>query len=145
MRQCTYCKAHEMLKEALKHKSGGCENILDRWHDDDKYRKSLSDIGWAEEQIIQSHWKIISKLLHGKKEVGTRVVSSGPNSGSMLPSLSSILVSPMATAPGVGAGLAPSSPKALITSRTWRGSASTRSSRELHRTVLLRIWSRLSR
>ena len=24
-----------------------------RWHDDDKYRKSLSDIGWTEEHIIQ--------------------------------------------------------------------------------------------
>ena len=24
-----------------------------RWHKDDNYRKSLSDIGWAEEQIIQ--------------------------------------------------------------------------------------------
>ena len=29
------------------------KNILERWHDDDKYRKSLSDIGWTEEQIIQ--------------------------------------------------------------------------------------------
>ena len=27
--------------------------MLDRWHDDDKYRKSLSDIGWTEEQISQ--------------------------------------------------------------------------------------------
>ena len=42
-----------MLKKARKHKSGGYKNILDRWHDDDKYRKSLSDIGWTEEQIIQ--------------------------------------------------------------------------------------------
>ena len=29
------------------------KTILEGWHDDDKYRKSLSDIGWAEEQIIQ--------------------------------------------------------------------------------------------
>ena len=29
------------------------QNILDRWNKDDKYRKSLSDIGWTEEQIIQ--------------------------------------------------------------------------------------------
>ena len=42
-----------MLKKARKHKSGGYENILDRWHKDDKYRKSLSDIGWAEEQNIE--------------------------------------------------------------------------------------------
>ena len=47
--------------------------------------------------------------------------------------------------PGVGAGLAPSSPQALITSSTWRGSASIQSPRELHSTVLLRIWSCLSR
>ena len=53
MRQCMCCKAHEMLKKARKHKSGGYENILDRWHKVDKYRKYLSDVGWAEEQIIQ--------------------------------------------------------------------------------------------
>ena len=35
MRQCTYYKAHEMLKKAPKHKSGGYENTLDRWHIDD--------------------------------------------------------------------------------------------------------------
>ena len=29
------------------------KTILERWYDDDKYRKSLSDIGWTEEQIIQ--------------------------------------------------------------------------------------------
>ena len=29
------------------------KSILERWHDDDKYRKFLSDIGWIEEQIIQ--------------------------------------------------------------------------------------------
>ena len=27
--------------------------ILERWHKDDKCRKSLSEIGWTEEQIIQ--------------------------------------------------------------------------------------------
>ena len=54
MRQCMYFKAHDMLRKARKHKSGGYKkNILERWHDDDKYRKSLSDIGWTEEQIIQ--------------------------------------------------------------------------------------------
>ena len=34
----------------LKHE---CENILDRWYKDDKYRKSLSDIGWNEEGAMQ--------------------------------------------------------------------------------------------
>ena len=29
------------------------QNILDRWNNDDKYRKSLSDIGWSKEQVIQ--------------------------------------------------------------------------------------------
>ena len=29
------------------------KTILDRWNNDDKYCKSLSDIGWTEEQIIQ--------------------------------------------------------------------------------------------
>ena len=42
-----------MLRKARKHTSGGYKTILERWHDDDKYRKSLSDIGWTEEQIIQ--------------------------------------------------------------------------------------------
>ena len=53
MRQCMYHKAQDMLRKANKHKSGGYKSILDREHDDDKYRKSLSDIGWAEEQNIQ--------------------------------------------------------------------------------------------
>ena len=46
-------KAREMLKKARKHKNGGYKNILDRWNNDDKYRKSLSDIGRTEEQIIR--------------------------------------------------------------------------------------------
>ena len=46
VRQTKHHKAHDILRKARKHKSGG------RWHDDDKYRKSLSDIGWTEEQII---------------------------------------------------------------------------------------------
>ena len=42
-----------MLKKARKHKNGGYRNILDRWNNDDKYRKSSSDIGWPEERTIQ--------------------------------------------------------------------------------------------
>ena len=50
----TMChKAHYMLRKVRKRKSGGYKTVLGRWHDDDKYRKSLSDIGWTEEQIIQ--------------------------------------------------------------------------------------------
>ena len=48
---CTY-KEHVMLRKARKHKSGGSKP-LERWHDDDKYRKSMSDVGCAEEQISQ--------------------------------------------------------------------------------------------
>ena len=53
MQQTMYYNAHDMLRKARKHKSGGYKSILERWHDDDKYRKSLSVIGWTEEQIIQ--------------------------------------------------------------------------------------------
>ena len=52
MRQCMYYKAHEMLKKARKHKNG-YRNILDRWNNDDKYRKSSSDFWWTGEPIIQ--------------------------------------------------------------------------------------------
>ena len=64
VRQTMYHKAHDMLRKARKHKSGGYKTILDRWHGDDKFRLSLSDVGWTEEQIIPA-W------LRGKKEVGT--------------------------------------------------------------------------
>ena len=49
-RQYMYYKAHEMLKKAHKHEY---HNILDRWYKNDKYRKSLYDIGWTEEGITQ--------------------------------------------------------------------------------------------
>ena len=47
---CT-SKAHEVLKKAQKKK--WCNTILERWYKDDLYRKSLSDIGWIEEGIMQ--------------------------------------------------------------------------------------------
>ena len=52
MRQCMYHKAHEMLKKARNNKNGS-KNVLDRWNNDNKYRKSLSDIVWTEERIMQ--------------------------------------------------------------------------------------------
>ena len=52
MRQYMYHKTHAMLKKASKHKHG-YKNILDRWNTADKYRKSVSDTGWTEEQIIR--------------------------------------------------------------------------------------------
>ena len=53
VRQCMHHKEYEMLKKVRKHKNGDYKNILDRWHNNDKYRKSLSDIGWTEERIIR--------------------------------------------------------------------------------------------
>ena len=42
-----------MLQKARQTKHGGYKTILERWHKADTYRKSLSYIGWTEEQIIQ--------------------------------------------------------------------------------------------
>ena len=53
MRQCMYYKAHDTLRKARLHKSGGFKTFLERWNNDDKYRKSLSDTRWTEKQIIQ--------------------------------------------------------------------------------------------
>ena len=52
-RQRMYTGAMEMLQKARQPKHGGYKTILERWHNDDQYRKSLSEIGWTEEQIIQ--------------------------------------------------------------------------------------------
>ena len=51
--QRMYYKAKEMLQKVRQPKDGGYKTILERWHNDDNCRKSLSDIGWTEEQIIQ--------------------------------------------------------------------------------------------
>ena len=45
-----------MLQKARQPKHGGYKSILERWHEDDKYRSSLSLIG-TDEQIIE-HDKI---------------------------------------------------------------------------------------
>ena len=42
--------------------------MLERWHKDEQYRKSLSEIGWTEEQIIE-HDKI---ALEGHSYVATK-------------------------------------------------------------------------
>ena len=52
-RQRMHNKAKEMLQKARQLKHGGYKTILERWHKDDKYRKSLSDIVWADKLIIQ--------------------------------------------------------------------------------------------
>ena len=53
VRQTMYGKAHDMLRKARSNKNGSCKTSLERWDKDDQYRKSLSDIVWAEEQIRQ--------------------------------------------------------------------------------------------
>ena len=54
----------------------GYKNILDRWNNDVKYRKSLSDMGGAEEGKIQYDNIASEDYSHNatreKKEVGTR-------------------------------------------------------------------------
>ena len=63
--------AHDMLVKARKHISGGYKTILERWHKDDKYRKSPPDIQWTEEQTTQ--YDVIA--LEGRpfqREVGTK-------------------------------------------------------------------------
>ena len=52
-RERMYCKAKEMLQKARQPKHGGYRSILARWHEDDKYRNSLSLIGWTEELIVE--------------------------------------------------------------------------------------------
>ena len=41
-----------MLHKAGQKKHGEHSSILARWLSDNKYRKSLSDIGWAEQDIM---------------------------------------------------------------------------------------------
>ena len=43
-------KHMKLLKRAQRKQH---KTVLDRWNRDDKYRKSLSDVGWAEESLIQ--------------------------------------------------------------------------------------------
>ena len=77
MRQTMYFKAHEMLKKTHSNKTVDCKTILERWYKDEQYRKSLSDIGWTEEQIKQYmrrlHWKMIPTWLRLKKEADLRI------------------------------------------------------------------------
>ena len=42
-----------MLQKAREPTHGGHKTIVERWQKDDKYRTSLSEIGWTEEQIFQ--------------------------------------------------------------------------------------------
>ena len=51
------------------------KTFLERWYKDDKYRKSLSNIGWTEEQIRQYDaiaWEDHSCVASTEKKVETR-------------------------------------------------------------------------
>ena len=52
-RQRMYHKAKEMILKARQPKHDSCKSILERWTNDEKYRKSLTDLGCAVEQIKQ--------------------------------------------------------------------------------------------
>ena len=72
-----YYKAKEMLQKARQPKHGGYKTILERWHKDDKYRKSLSEIGWTEKQIIQYDELALEDyffLQQERKELETRKI-----------------------------------------------------------------------
>ena len=45
-------KAKDMLHKAGQKKHGGHSSILARWHNDYKYRYSLTRIGWTEQEIM---------------------------------------------------------------------------------------------
>ena len=51
-RQKMYYQAKQMLKKARQGKHGGHPTILSRWYDDERHRKSLSDLGWREQHIV---------------------------------------------------------------------------------------------
>ena len=51
MNQGMYYKAEEMLHKASQKKHGEHSSILARWLNDYKYKKSLSDVGWTEQDI----------------------------------------------------------------------------------------------
>ena len=81
MRQYTYFPAHEMPRKPTSTKT----NILDRWIEDDKYRKYLFDIGWNEEWRIEydeialeDHSYTATRaarivMLQEQQELGTRI------------------------------------------------------------------------
>ena len=48
-----YHEARDMLRKAKLPKNGHCQNILERWYKDAKYRADLSEHGWTEGQIRQ--------------------------------------------------------------------------------------------
>ena len=68
-----YFQAKEVLQKARQPKHGGSKTILEGWHKEDNYRKSLSDIGWTEEQIIQNDELALEE--QERKELVTRKIT----------------------------------------------------------------------
>ena len=79
-RQRMYNKAQEMLQKARQPKHGDSKTILERWHKDDDYHKSLSDIGWTEEQNSPVRQNCTGRPTpklqcnHRRKELATRKI-----------------------------------------------------------------------
>ena len=76
MRQTMYFKAHDMLRKARNKNMALIKIILERWYRDEQHRKSLSCIGWTEEQIKLCDALALEDLpawLHLKNEVDTRI------------------------------------------------------------------------
>ena len=59
-----------MLQKARQPKYGGYKTILERWHNDNEYRESLSKIGWTGQHIIQYDEPALegSLLYYNKRE-----------------------------------------------------------------------------
>ena len=66
-RQRMYYKAEEMLQKARQQKHEGHSCILERWHNDAEYRKSLSDIGWTEEHFMLFD-RIALEIIHTSRQ-----------------------------------------------------------------------------
>ena len=77
-RQRMYHNDKFMLQKARQPKHGGYKTILERWHNDDKYRESLSD-NWVDLKnkifsMTNLHWKITPTLQQEGKEIVMRKV-----------------------------------------------------------------------
>ena len=55
-RQEMYFQTKQMRKKAQQRKHGGGPTTLSKWYDDEKFRMSLSDIGWREHHIISRQY-----------------------------------------------------------------------------------------
>ena len=61
-----------MLHEAGQKKHGEHSSILPKWHNDYKYKKSLTRIGWTEQDLTELPRKIINTLRQELSEFVTQ-------------------------------------------------------------------------